>query len=239
MDSIAFFSKIGETLVSELQNDEEKTIGKSWMEKIGEVEENEQRVRFMKMLIFCLQKNLLKTPLAQSVPEDRQRMTQTLENAMKFPESQKKDSRCSQGKLKEIYTATSGDLHEYFAVQEIDDEFMHGYYGISCDEPFFKNPWETSDVDAVLNEKFITSDIDDILVEEKSPEVDDKVKELCQCRNKAKPKVSIESRPTWGRYRYMERLIDQSPYTVGDLEVTEIDAMLHNFRDPRRKPRNH
>ncbi|XP_048507833.1 uncharacterized protein LOC105690098 isoform X2 [Athalia rosae] len=42
--------------------------------------------------------------------------------------------------------------------------------------------------------------------------------------------AGFESRPTWGRSRYIERLIDESPHLVADLDVSQADAMLHGIR---------
>ncbi|XP_063995687.1 uncharacterized protein LOC135173038 [Diachasmimorpha longicaudata] len=234
MDSVPFFLNITEALISGLENDKEKSVANAWIEKIKDIADMELQLKYMKILIFCLQKNLLMTSLGKSVPQNSKECMKTLDNWSKFFTSTETNSGHTEEHLGKIYTTTSGDLHEYFAIQEVGETLIQGYYGISSDVPLLKNLFETADFNMIVNddETFIINEIDDLMQETNSEE-NDNIKELCQCRLKGKHKVSIASRPSWGRKRYMERLIDQSPHTVGDLEVPAVNAMLHNFRSPR------
>ncbi|XP_046619152.1 uncharacterized protein LOC124304677 [Neodiprion virginianus] len=52
--------------------------------------------------------------------------------------------------------------------------------------------------------------------------------------------AGFESRPTWGRSRYFERLIDESPHLPTDLDVSQADALLHGISDKTfKKAENH
>lgn len=168
--------------------------------------ESAAQLRSLKLLILVLQENISNT-LNPSIPDSPKKALQILENGAKFLNSSKKRHSSSPEEFGKVYASISGDSREYFAVQKINESFIHGCYIISTDEPIFKNVCETSDFDMILNdEKLIANEIDDLMM---NPSVDDDiVNDICQCGN-VKTKVSMD-RPNWGRNRYIERLIDQS-----------------------------
>ncbi|XP_043281345.1 uncharacterized protein [Venturia canescens] len=51
--------------------------------------------------------------------------------------------------------------------------------------------------------------------------------------------AGVETRPCWGRIRYIDRLIDESPHVVADLDLSEADAMLHLYRDTKFRKSKH
>ncbi|XP_015588625.1 uncharacterized protein LOC107264651 isoform X2 [Cephus cinctus] len=234
-----------------------RSTAASWVKKLREVNaknaKDSQPIEYLKLLLFVMQKNKLSGIFEKAPPEgDLEPFPQGCTTAADMI-SLVKSAKSESPPYSSIFNSVSGDLCQYAAVQEIPKFGIHGYYAISTEPlPKWSHPKHFGPKISTAKSKDTRKQSTVAFPTTVTPD-NSQAPDACRRRDKNRftekqevnKQVSIEkkgrrreipvveSRPCWGRSRYIERLIDESPHHVADLDLSQADALLHLYSEKK------